>query len=1033
MRNRIYTAFLLMAILILSACGGSEDGGTDPGSGEGPSTPSPEASPTVAPSPSPTISPTLSPTPESSPVATPSQTEAPIPSPTPVVSPIASPSPAASPTPVSSPIVSPTPVSSPVASPSPFPPEPIDQCDTTAQCRNVYGNSATDCLNSQSALSICMCGSERCDAQLVPSPSPTPLITPSPSPTPGAGSCAVQGDLQQWHRVELLCEGYTADEADDETFTDHRFNVTFTQNGTEIVVPGHFAADGNAADSGATQGDMWRAYFSPPSTGNWTYQVSLRIGDEIVVDDAEDAGEAASAIDGLSGSFNIVASTASGRDMRARGLLQHLAGERYLRFAGDGSVYLEGGMDSPENIFGYSGFDNTEKFLDSADSCKGILHDFASHEDDWNTGDPSWDDERGKSLIGLVNYIALKGVNAIYVMTNTVKGDGCDAHPWTEYNTSNTEKRFDVSKLDQWERVFAHMTAKGILVHIMTQETENDQMLNDGDLGLERKLYYRELISRFAHHPALQWNLGEENTNTAAQREAYANFIKALDPYNHPIFMHTYPGQQNEYTSLLGLETFDGPTLQFSAIPEDASSSAGVYGMTVDWLNQSTSNGHPWVVTVTEASGGDAPTPNQDVTPLQRIYWMWANAMAGGGGFEWYLKRDGDGHAYDLAVEDLREFDQLWDQTGYFVTFFRDILQGDLGVSMQSLQRDNALTSTTNDWVLSDPGSAYVIFLREGGTTTINLPDDKAYRANWFNPRTGELTSGGTPQGNGDQSIGNPPSETTQDWVVILTPEGDDNNGLHPDIVRVADIPIEDIIRSPADNWKDSYSVGDQCYCDSTFDHNIGGILVETGQGTMTVLEACERIGPGPGAAGRPVYNDIQCGNGPANDAGDEDYCPGRVDLEKTGCPQIGPTWKIPGDAAEGAYREIDGLIIMEAENTDSDLDLWLEKTDVNGFTGESYVAFSGNSPLNGSAKSPLEYTFTVSQSGYYYLHMYVARERVIIGEETRNDVANDCYIRMDGEYEAGPSAGDSHGDDAPIANLKSNTKYFGGNHNSFV
>jgi hypothetical protein len=40
------------------------------------------------------------------------------------------------------------------------------------------------------------------------------------------------------------------------------------------------------------------------------------------------------------------------------------------------------------------------------------------------------------------------------------------------------------------------------------------------------------------------------------------------------------------------------------------------------------------------------------------------------------------------------------------------------------------------------------------------------------------------------------------------------------------------------------------------------------------------------------VYNDIQCGNGPPNDAGDETVCPGRTDHGKEGCKYIGPTWK---------------------------------------------------------------------------------------------------------------------------------------------
>lgn len=39
----------------------------------------------------------------------------------------------------------------------------IDQCDTTQQCKNIFGNRATDCKNSRSNASVCMCGSSPCN------------------------------------------------------------------------------------------------------------------------------------------------------------------------------------------------------------------------------------------------------------------------------------------------------------------------------------------------------------------------------------------------------------------------------------------------------------------------------------------------------------------------------------------------------------------------------------------------------------------------------------------------------------------------------------------------------------------------------------------------------------------------------------------------------------------------------------------------------------------------------------------------------
>lgn len=114
---------------------------------------------------------------------------------------------------------------------------------------------------------------------------------------------------------------------------------------------------------------------------------------------------------------------------------------------------------------------------------------------------------------------------------------------------------------------------------------------------------------------------------------------------------------------------------------------------------------------------------------------------------------------------------------------------------------------------------------------------------------------------------------------VVVKAASDD---LDLDTVAVLNVNGED---NPRSNWRDSYSVGNECYCITTFDHGIGEILVDTAAdghqaagGIRTVREICQALGEGPGQKGRPVYNDIQCGNGPPNDAGDEVNCPGRVD-----------------------------------------------------------------------------------------------------------------------------------------------------------
>jgi len=48
-------------------------------------------------------------------------------------------------------------------------------------------------------------------------------------------------------------------------------------------------------------------------------------------------------------------------------------------------------------------------------------------------------------------------------------------------------------------------------------------------LGRDLKIYYRELIARFAHFKAITWNIGEENTNSDADRRDFATFLRTTD------------------------------------------------------------------------------------------------------------------------------------------------------------------------------------------------------------------------------------------------------------------------------------------------------------------------------------------------------------------------------------------------------------------------------------------------------------------------------------------------------------------------
>jgi len=231
-----------------------------------------------------------------------------------------------------------------------------------------------------------------------------------------------------------------------------------------------------------------------------------------------------------------------------------------------------------------------------------------------------------------------------------------------------------------------------------------------------------------------------------------------------------------------------------------------------------------------------------------------------------------DGQFYEIDFNSTKSFDRiLLDTTGSNFDYPRDI-------KVQVSTNGENFTTVASGIPSNNPRT--LITFAQQSVRYLKVVQTGSSNSRWWSIHEMIIASGEIP--NSPEPV--EPTDPND-------PDGD-LEGLHPDITRVADIPPEEIVRSPGGNaWKDSYSVGDRCYCDTTFDHDIGDIRVDTSVGNITVVEACEIIGPGPGANGRPIYNDVQCGNGPANDAGDEDYCPGRVDIGKEGCPQIGPRW----------------------------------------------------------------------------------------------------------------------------------------------
>jgi Domain of unknown function (DUF5060)/Putative collagen-binding domain of a collagenase len=574
----------------------------------------------------------------------------------------------------------------------------------------------------------------------------------------------IGGELKKWHKITLTFDGPETSETDQlNPYMNYRFDVYFTHaaTGKTFKVPGYFAADGNSGETSATSGNKWRVHLAPDQIGTWSYKVDFRKGNWIAISERKDSGESAGFMDGAKGSFVVEKSDKTGKDNRAKGRLQY-DGTRYLKYAETGKPMLKVGPDSPENFLSYVDFDGTFHNDGHKDN---LVKTWAAHLKDWNEGDPTWKNGKGKAIIGSINYLASKGMNVFSFLTLNIVGDDQNVFPFVDYDTYD---RYDCSKLDQWEMIFNYADKKGMFLHFKLVEQECQGLLDNGAIGGKTQLYYREMLARFGHHLSLNWNLGEESGDWAndhvtppmntPQRLAAAEYFYQHDPYRHHVVIHCPPA----FDDILG------PTSKYTGVSYQLGTEqfVSVHETVLKWLKLSKDAGKQWAISMDEPGGAehallmDSEDSKHDAA---RINCLWGAFLAGAWGNEYYF---GYAHPHsDLTCEDFRTRDLFWSQCNYLLDFF----EGN-NISLAETENYTNLVQK-GDYCLATLGKMYVVFLRNG-SGTINLEGQTGdYNVKWFDPRNGgklQTASVKSLQGGKVHRLDGAPSQKEKDWVVLL-------------------------------------------------------------------------------------------------------------------------------------------------------------------------------------------------------------------------------------------------------------------------
>ncbi|MEE2938758.1 MAG: DUF5060 domain-containing protein [Planctomycetota bacterium] len=581
------------------------------------------------------------------------------------------------------------------------------------------------------------------------------------APIDGPGTASTRpGRPSALSPVEVRFQGPWATETGEapNPFLDLRMSVRFDgPSGRSITVPGFFDADGDRGDSG----NLWAARFLPPIPGPWTATVSMRRGAAVAASTDPTAGTPEPILDGRTHSFHVEPLSPAATGFYRLGTLAD-AGRHHRKFE-FGPYFLKAGTNSPENFLAIRCLDDITK-----SGGEGLLHEYAPHVQDWRQGDPVLDrgnvTDDGRGVIGAINYLSDAGVNSLFMMVMNLGGDGLDVYPFLGPRRRAFDKtHYDTSRLRQWDRIFSHAQARGISLSLVMNETEvdNELWLDDGALGVERRIFYREMVGRFGHHPAIRWNICEENDFTVAQLDAFAGWIKSLDGDGHAIAIHNNPNDLALFQSLASNPNFDAASLQFDPDLADAQ-----VEQVRAWTEQA---GRPWLVHADEQGPWQIGLTDQNAADTRkRILY---DAVFSGGGVEFYFGYHPLPLGGDLSVEDFRTRAEMWSAASHARAFVEGCLPfWDMAPSDALVQGESQAFGGAE--CLAKAGEVYAIYFpRATDTGRLALQGTTGpFQLEWFDPRTGEFVGGAVDLGPGGttRDLPLPPSDPDEDWVALV-------------------------------------------------------------------------------------------------------------------------------------------------------------------------------------------------------------------------------------------------------------------------
>jgi len=115
----------------------------------------------------------------------------------------------------------------------------------------------------------------------------------------------------------------------------------------------------------------------------------------------------------------------------------------------------------------------------------------------------------------------------------------------------------------------------------------------------------------------------------------------------------------------------------------------------------------------------------------------------------------------------------------------------------------------------------------------------------------------------------------------------------------------------------------------------------------------------------------------------------------------------VSDECGQATYEDVNGLIIIEAENLAINGTNWNVKTEFEGYTGYGYLSWDGNNNFNSPGNGLISTTLKINTPGTYRFRWHSK-----VGNGSNSTEHNDSWLRF-------PDASDFYGEINPANRLK--------------